>query len=111
MRSYSVKLWGAKPASLRCWHAICSQPALPDAPASCTLPMFPICWGLAMADTIKKLTIEGFKSIRKLEDFELGGLNVLIGANGAGKSNFVSFFRLLRDLIQQRLQTAIAVEG
>ena len=64
-----------------------------------------------MADTIKKLTIEGFKSIRKLEDFELGGLNVLIGANGAGKSNFVSFFRLLRDLIQQRLQTAIAVEG
>jgi predicted ATPase len=64
-----------------------------------------------MADTIKKLTIEGFKSIRKLEDFELGALNVLIGANGAGKSNFVSFFRLLRDLIQQRLQMAIAVEG
>src|SRR5580693_6554101 len=64
-----------------------------------------------MANTIRKLTIEGFKSIRKLEDFELGALNVLIGANGAGKSNFVSFFRLLRDLIQQRLQTAIAVEG
>ncbi len=64
-----------------------------------------------MADTIKKLTIEGFKSIRELENFELSGLNVLIGANGAGKSNFVSFFRLLRDLIQQRLQTAIAIEG
>src|SRR5580693_9400874 len=64
-----------------------------------------------MADTIRKLTIEGFKSIRKLEDFELGALNVLIGANGAGKSNFVSFFRLLRDLIDQRLQTAINVEG
>jgi predicted ATPase len=64
-----------------------------------------------MTDTIKKLTIEGFKSIRKLEDFELGALNVLIGANGAGKSNFVNFFRLLRDLIQQRLQTAIRVEG
>jgi predicted ATPase len=64
-----------------------------------------------MANTIRKLTIEGFKSIRKLEDFELGALNVLIGANGAGKSNFVGFFRLLRELIQQRLQTAIAVEG
>ncbi len=64
-----------------------------------------------MAETIKRLTIKGFKSIRKLEDFELGALNVLIGANGAGKSNFVSFFRLLRDLIQQRLQTAIAIEG
>jgi predicted ATPase len=45
-----------------------------------------------MSDTIKKLTIEGFKSIRKLEDFELRSLNVLIGANGAGKSNFVGFF-------------------
>lgn len=64
-----------------------------------------------MADTIKKLTIEGFKSIRKLEEFELGALNVLIGANGAGKSNFVSFFGLLRALIQQRLQMAVAVEG
>jgi predicted ATPase len=49
-----------------------------------------------MADTIEKLTIEGFKSIRKLEDFQLGALNVLIGANGAGKTNFVSFFRFLR---------------
>jgi predicted ATPase len=47
-----------------------------------------------MADTIKKLTIEGFKSIRKLEDFPLRALNVLIGANGAGKSNFVGFFRV-----------------
>jgi predicted ATPase len=61
-----------------------------------------------MADTIKKLTIEGFKSIRKLEDFQLGALNVLIGANGAGKSNFVGFFRLLREMIDQRLQVALA---
>jgi predicted ATPase len=61
-----------------------------------------------MADTIKKLTIEGFKSIRKLEDFELRPLNVLIGANGAGKSNFVGFFRLLREIIDGRLQLALA---
>ncbi|MBI3759176.1 MAG: chromosome segregation protein SMC, partial [Deltaproteobacteria bacterium] len=40
-----------------------------------------------MNATISKLTIEGFKSIRKLEDFKLRTLNVLIGANGAGKSN------------------------
>ena len=64
-----------------------------------------------MSHAIQKLTIEGFKSIRKLEDFELRPLNVLIGANGAGKSNFVGFFRLLRELIEQRLQTAIATEG
>ena len=61
-----------------------------------------------MADTIKKLTIEGYKSIRKLEDFQLHALNVLIGANGAGKSNFVGFFKLLREMIEQRLQIALA---
>lgn len=65
-----------------------------------------------MANPIKKLTIEGFKSIRKLDEFPLQALNVLIGANGAGKSNFVGFFRLLREMIDQRLQVALAtVEG
>jgi predicted ATPase len=64
-----------------------------------------------MAETIKKLTIEGYKSIHKLEDFELGPLNVLIGANGAGKSNFVGFFGFLRELVDQRLQRTVAVGG
>jgi predicted ATPase len=64
-----------------------------------------------MGVTIKKLTIEGFRSIRKLKDFELRSLNVLIGSNGAGKSNFVGFFRLLRELIDQRLQLALQKEG
>ena len=60
-----------------------------------------------MSNAIKTLSIEGFKSIRSLKDFKLRPLNVLIGANGAGKSNFVSFFRLLRELIEKRLQIAV----
>ncbi len=64
-----------------------------------------------MSDTVKRITIEGFKSIRKLENFELRGLNVLIGANGAGKSNFVEFLRVLRELVNQRLQTTIGQAG
>jgi predicted ATPase len=64
-----------------------------------------------MGRSIDKLTIEGYKSIRKLEDFQLRGLNVLIGANGAGKSNFVGFFRLLRQLVEKKLQVAVATEG
>lgn len=64
-----------------------------------------------MSDTIKKLTIEGFKSIKKLKDFELRSLNVLIGANGAGKSNLVEFFRLLRELAERRLQVFIGAAG
>lgn len=46
-------------------------------------------------DLLSKITIHGFKSIKNLDDFELKPINVLIGANGSGKSNFVSFFRLL----------------
>lgn len=64
-----------------------------------------------MKAPIDKLTIRGFKSIKALENFELRSLNVLIGANGAGKSNFISFFRMLRELIEQRLQLFIKKSG
>ena len=43
------------------------------------------------------LTVRGFKSIRALEDFELRNLSILVGANGAGKSNFIDLFRMLAD--------------
>ena len=43
---------------------------------------------------IDKLTIKGFKSLQNVE-LELGKLNVLIGPNGGGKSNFVSYFHML----------------
>jgi len=46
------------------------------------------------------ITIKGFKSIRALEDFELKNLNVLIGSNGAGKTNFIDFFRLVRAMME-----------
>ncbi len=46
------------------------------------------------------MTIKGFKSIRELENFELNNLNILIGGNGAGKSNFIDFFRLLRAMLE-----------
>ena len=64
-----------------------------------------------MGEMINSITIQGYKSIRRLEDFELGHINVLIGPNGAGKSNFVSLFRLLRELIEERLQLLLATEG
>lgn len=53
-----------------------------------------------MPQALDKLTIKGFKSIQSLEDFELRSLNVLIGGNGAGKSNFIDFFRLLRAMME-----------
>ena len=48
-----------------------------------------------MKGVIDKISIRGFKSIRELEDFKLKNLNILIGANGAGKSNLVQIFRSL----------------
>jgi predicted ATPase len=53
-----------------------------------------------MAQALDRVTIKGFKSIQSLEDFELRSLNILIGGNGAGKSNLVDFFRLLRAMME-----------
>ncbi|NJL81910.1 MAG: AAA family ATPase [Chloroflexaceae bacterium] len=59
---------------------------------------------------LKKLTLKGFKSIKEME-LELRSLNILIGANGAGKSNLVSFFKMLNEMMAGRLQEYIAVSG
>ena len=64
-----------------------------------------------MAEPLKKLTIRGFKSVESLEDFELGDLNILIGANGAGKSNFMDFFRMLRAIRDKSLQKFVLERG
>lgn len=60
---------------------------------------------------IYQLTLRGYKSIRELEDFDLRNLNILIGANGAGKSNFIGFFRLVNAMYQQQLQLYVQKQG
>jgi len=55
-------------------------------------------------DQISKLVIKGFKSIERV-DLEMGRLNILIGANGAGKSNLIGFFRMIQSILDQSLQT------
>lgn len=60
---------------------------------------------------LKKISIQGYKSIRNLEKFELTNLNILLGANGAGKSNFISVFKLLAQMYEQRLQIYVPENG
>lgn len=60
---------------------------------------------------LKSLTVRGYKSIRELEAFKLRNLNLLIGANGAGKSNFISLFRLLAEMVEQNLQIYVQRQG
>ena len=60
---------------------------------------------------LKSLTVSGYKSIKELKGFELRNLNVLIGANGAGKSNFIGLFRMLNEMYEQNLATYVQVQG
>lgn len=64
-----------------------------------------------MKKSLDKLTIRGFKSIQKLEDFKLKPLNVFVGANGAGKSNLIAFFSMLRALIGDSLADYVRNSG
>jgi predicted ATPase len=64
-----------------------------------------------MFHLIHHLTINGFKSIRRLEQFKLHDLNILIGSNGSGKSNFVSYFRMLAEMVEGRLQLWVSQQG
>lgn len=54
--------------------------------------------------------IEGYKSIRN-QKIELAPINILIGANGSGKSNFISFFDFLNRLYERKLNDYIELNG
>lgn len=51
-----------------------------------------------MMNNLVEIELSGFKSIKSTK-ISPGNLNVLIGANGAGKSNIISFFRFLSYMI------------
>jgi predicted ATPase len=62
------------------------------------------------ANQITRLVLRGYKSIAEC-DIELGRLNVLIGANGAGKSNFIGLFRLIQRILDAQLQLTVGEMG
>jgi predicted ATPase len=57
-----------------------------------------------------RLAISGYRSLRDLR-VALGGLNVVTGANGSGKSNLYRALRLLADTAQGRVIQSLAEEG
>jgi predicted ATPase len=60
--------------------------------------------------SIKSIEIHGFRSLKSI-NVELQNLNVLIGANGSGKSNFIAFFKMLNEMMAERLRLYIAQNG
>ena len=59
---------------------------------------------------LSRLNIDGYKSIGHLS-LEMGRINVLIGANGAGKSNFIGFFRMIQNILDRNLQYVVGMAG
>ncbi len=56
------------------------------------------------------IKIKGYKSIKDAH-LDLRPINILIGANGSGKSNFISFFEFLNALQDKRLKEHVAMRG
>ncbi|MDQ7903288.1 AAA family ATPase [Phytohabitans sp. ZYX-F-186] len=59
---------------------------------------------------IDAVTVAGYTSIRDA-DVRLRPLNVLVGANGAGKSNFVRALELLGRIVDKDLQLYVGING
>ena len=56
------------------------------------------------------LHLTGYKTFKNIQ-LDLSPINILIGANGSGKSNFISFFELLNRLYNRSLREYIALKG
>jgi len=61
---------------------------------------------------ISRIKLNGFKSIHpEGEIIPLKDITILLGANGSGKSNLVSFFNLLNSMMNESLQIYIGENG
>ena len=62
---------------------------------------------------LKEIHLKGYKSIDGTngQTIPLGDLTVLLGANGSGKSNLVSFFRMLNFMTTGALQQYVGKQG
>lgn len=60
---------------------------------------------------IESVTIRGFKSIASIDALKLENINIVIGANGSGKSNFLEAFSFLSAIQKQNLNNYVSQIG
>lgn len=62
---------------------------------------------------LQEVTIKGYKSIAfdKPVTLKLGDVSILLGANGAGKSNIISFFRMLSYMMSKSFGKYVEISG
>ena len=59
---------------------------------------------------ISKIHVKNFKTFKD-EIIEFDNLNILIGANASGKSNTISLFRFINNIIEYGIENAISLAG
>lgn len=57
------------------------------------------------------ISVDGYKSIASTGKTHLGPINIIIGANGSGKSNFISIFSFLQAIKESRLHEFVRTAG
>ncbi len=60
--------------------------------------------------SIGRLTVRNYKSLRDIT-LDMRPLNILIGANGSGKTNLIHFLQLLSNAADERLAETIFSDG
>ena len=68
-------------------------------------------FGIKTMAELDWITVEGFRSIATIEKQRLGPVNILIGANGSGKSNFIEAFSFLQAIRSAGLRRYVGKEG
>src|SRR3954471_2488802 len=66
---------------------------------------------MSLQEKVDYVTIKGFKSIASIEKLPLKPINLIIGANGSGKSNFIEVFSFLHAVREGRLQDYVRRAG
>ncbi|MBF2759097.1 MAG: AAA family ATPase [Ectothiorhodospiraceae bacterium AqS1] len=60
--------------------------------------------------SLTRIKLRGYRSIAEC-DLKMRMLNILIGANGSGKSNFIGFFELIPQMLLGNLQKTMSKAG
>ena len=69
---------------------------------------------MSAKSVLRNIKVSGFKSVgtgRDSLDVDLADVTIIIGANGAGKSNVVSFFKMLNNMMTGALQNYVGRNG
>lgn len=84
-------------------------------PGKASVPVWTLSSGVEPAphsmSRLESIAIKGFRSFGEEVEVPLRPLNVLIGANGAGKSNFLEAFSLLRAISKRPIDTYVDKVG